>query len=174
MPVTDTQALALYRRIREVLDEGYGSIREVDADRVELGNRLDTDDDAAMQAAVRPRIRVEPGPCAPGASRPANVNTDVDMETTEWAVIAEYSLPPDELGESYPTREDIYARARSDASRFKAALEEPANLTADSFGNATGVIAGTVTWRGSTPRVRGELLSYEHRYSAEVHVTEEI
>lgn len=174
MALSDTQARAIIRRIREVLDEGYGSLREMAADRVALGNDGVDETDAPTEALVSPRIHIKPGPWAPSASRPASVNSHIDIETITWIVVAEYSIPASELGEDFETREDLFARAVfADPSLFKAALEEPANLQADSLGNATGIIAGTVTAIGAAPRYGADLLTVEHRYSAEVHVTEE-
>lgn len=180
MPMTDVQALAIIRRIREVLDDGYGTLRTISSGQVSLHSGGPVDDaDAAQDAMVKPRIKVRLGGWAPSDSRPMDVTGNVDAEEVTWSVEAQYYLPPEEQGEGYATTESVRAQALADCSRFKSALEYPSNLLADSTAVSTGIVAGTVIALGAAePRESPSdgivMLTYVHRYRAIVQVAETV
>lgn len=166
-------AVAIRKRLREVLLDGSGNVRTVPASRV-YGDSVgvsSTDARIHRQTLIKPRIHFPPLDIERGQkaeSEPSN-RTQYQIGLT---IEATYRLPEEILDDD--TRDGILAVAEEDSVYFREALGWPGNLAQTEAAAATGIVSGQLRFE-SFGTIRedwpGRVLITRHRYTGTVVVT---
>lgn len=171
---------AIITRVREVLEDGTGSLRTITTGTYYGGLFPGVDGgEESMRAAVKPRIEpsvrvVGRNENTPGVMGSYNL---IDVEVTVRVV--RFVNANHKLKDSLA--DDVKAAAARDADVIRQALTYPNNLTATSGGTATGLCTGLLSYEGSDePSVEwddadnseGGRIETVHRFTGIVQVTQ--
>lgn len=175
-------ALATYSAaltaIREVLDDGHGSLRTISAGRfVDALHEGTSDDELARRGVVaaKPfRVRLG-GQRRHPASPPPNSN--VNLITCDVDVIVSRTITPLEQADP-DSMATLEASAAEDADAIRQALETPPNLDTTAAGISTNICGGCLRYvRSATPRVvtgappaKAQRFETSHRFEAVIKV----
>lgn len=147
-------ASAIQTRIREVLQEGAGSLRAITPGTY-LGDfpEGETDMDAARAVVVKARIEARMVSSARSKSSPP-ILSNVVLYEQRWRVrvqrIVERLAQIDD-----DARDTAKALAMLDVDVIAQALGMPGNLSTTTAGTSTGIVSGLFTYLESTADVRG-------------------
>lgn len=138
-------ASAILTRIREVLEDGAGSVRTVSSSRFlgELPDGLSPDAEA-LRAISKPRVEASITGIRRSASTPPIIGSlliydvDVDVRVVRVATTL-HQLSDDQ-------RVALQALCAEDADIIRQALEWPGNLTSTTAGAATGLVSGILRY----------------------------
>lgn len=166
---------AIITRVREVLQDGAGSIRTISSARFDGGFYQGmSPEEQSLRALATPRV--EPSVFVTGRnpdSPPIN-GTLLFYDVTVTVAVVRHLSPTHKLDDA--KRDDIKALAANDSDIVAQALCWPGNLTATSGGTPTGLIGGYLRFEGSDePEVSlgdeaGRITSI-HRFNGIVRVT---
>ena len=144
---------ALQTRLREVLEDGYGSLRTITADT--YGGNLPEDftgQGDSVRSLGQPQVECL---ITKGARSPSSPMTksNVALYLVDVRVRVVRRLSAD-VQISETARDTIKAAAAADIDVIAQALGWPGNLTTTSAGAATGLVSGLLTHKESSTDVR--------------------
>lgn len=174
MAVVSTDAL--YTRLREVLEAGEGTLREIPEGT--FGGVLPeelSDRSLAVKALAKPRteawiIKWETSPNSP----PLYSNLAIYVIEVRIRVVRLLTLVA-HLGDV--NRDAVKALAGSDADLIRQAVSFPGNLLVTAGGVETGLLSGLLTYRSSTATVRSmaadslSVIETDHLFAGSIRST---
>lgn len=140
-------------RLREVLEDGYGSLRTITADTYG-GNLPDglTEMGDAIRSTGRPQVEASIEGLRPSAAGHAIIGS-VLLYDFDLRVRVVRKLGADLLTNG-AARDAVKAAAATDSDVLRQALSWPGNLTTTQAGDATGLLSGMVVHRESKTEMR--------------------
>jgi len=160
------QTAYLIQRIREVLEDAYGSLRTITAGTYEGDFPQGLDEaEAQRRSLIAPRTRVNVNVIGRSPYSPP-INGSLIIYDLNVTVIAsrllqrEAQITPDDY-------DDVQAASAADADVIRQALEWPGNLTTTSDGHATDLVSGMLSYESSTFPIIGQINDGAQRIEAQ-------
>lgn len=156
--------------VREVLDDGTGNLRPIDASRFsdDLHQGASEQELQRRGAVAAKPLQVRLGPVR-RHKQSGSINGSQQLYEAEIQVVVTRTVPPEAQVDS-DVFAAIEAAALEDADAIAQALGTPGNLDETAAGTATDIVSGMLLHQGSSPVLLGaakgaQRLETTHRFS---------